>query len=200
MASINTVSDYINNVINNTSSNPYSGFNISDPNYYTVTASPYFHAASNSYDIKYLFDKKTTPTIVKILNTSIEDKKLKIKYKKYLNKFLPDTGTLFLSKIGVYCTFNKGDDIFWNDTVFLTLERNLTSEEIESINDSIAVLINDFDTKLSNEELETITSYDKLKNIIHLTSEKQWIEKDYSKESRAGLHRELEEKLKEFDD
>lgn len=50
------------------------------------------------------------PTLLKIKKALLKYNKLRIEYELILNKYLPDTGSIYIPKFDLYCIFDKNDD------------------------------------------------------------------------------------------
>ena len=149
----------------------------------------------NYYYIEKL--KKQLPTILKIKKAKIVDNNLFIQYKCFFDKYLPNNGTLYLSKLNLYCIFGQADDEYWYNNLKLTYNLDeLKVNHINELNNSFCILINDYDIKLDNQEIIKLSSPKEYKNYAHKLLENLLnSEPNKSKSEKLIYHNALEKEL-----
>lgn len=120
-----------------------------------------------------------------------------IQYKCFLNKYLPNNGTLYLSKLNLYCVFDQTDDEYWYNNLRLTYNlEELKINHMNELNNSFCILINDYDIKLDNQEIIKLSSPWEYKNYAHKLLENLLnSESNKSKLEKLIYHNSLEKEL-----
>lgn len=165
---------------------------------------PYI-ASSTSYSTCWNYDyyiNKTIeklPTIIQIKSYQKEGNILNIKYDIVFNKFLPKSGTLYIYNTNIYGIFNEDDDKYWYKKLSLTCDINdLNKVFNKKLKIKYAILLNDYDIKLSNEEIQNLANPIQYKNFAHLTLENILNSEGFdskSKNTKIDIHNSLESKL-----
>lgn len=146
------------------------------------------------------------PIILTIKNALIQNGKLRIKYDVNFDKYLPDTGTLYFQRFAIYGIFDRNDDKYWYKCLELTYDcKELSSKNIGELRHSHCILINDFDKKLDNNEIENLVNPSAYKDFAHALLEEHLLKEDTlklypAKSDRVKIHFELEDLLKDLHD
>ena len=147
------------------------------------------------------------PTLLRINKATLKHNKLKITYELVLDKYLPDTGSLYIPRIDLYCIFDTTDDKYWYKCVELTYnDQELNKNKIDELHNNYCILLNDFDIKLDNKELIELTDFSNYRDYAHIVLEKLFLEEEANskiqttKATRNIMHKKLEDKLKNIHD
>ena len=159
----------------------------------------------SSYDNLIARTFERLPTILQIKKAEFDNNKLKIKYKVIADKYLPNEGTLFLRALNAYCIFNKDDDEYWYNSIHLTYNNSdINIKNIKNLTNSFCILINDFNLKLDNVEIEWLADPKAYKDYAHKVLEHLYDEDEKSvltsKITRLKVHTILENSLKCLND
>ena len=198
-SNINTATSSIENYINSIASTGSTVINSNLGSTIPYTASSTSYATSWNYD--YYINKtiEKLPTIIQIKSYQKEGNVLNIKYDTILDKFLPESGTLYIYNTNIYGVFNKDDDRYWYKKLSLTCDINdLNKAFNKKLKFKYAVLLNDYDIKLSNEEIQNLANPIQYKNFAHLTLENILNSEGFdskSKNTKINIHSSLESKL-----
>ena len=162
----------------------------------TVWSSSYYNSTTDYYIGKAI---EKLPTIIQIKSYQKEGNILNIKYNIILDKFLPESGTLYIYNTNIYGIFNETDDKYWYKKLNLTCDiKDLDKTLSKKPRMKYAILLNDYNIKLSNEEIEDLADPVKYKNFAHLTLENILKSEGFdlnSKNIKLGIHNSLESKM-----
>ena len=156
---------------------------------------------SNAWNCDYYINLaiEKLPTILQIRSYQKEGNVLNIKYNTILDKFLPESGTLYVYNTNIYGIFNQNDDKYWYKKLSLTFDiKDLEKIISKKLKIKYAILLNDYDIKLSNEEIENLSNPIKYKDFAHSTLEEILNSEKFnlkSKSTKLDIHNALESKL-----